>query len=86
MKRITGAFNVEEPSYSDIDDLVSAVDIDGDGRITEEEFNELVRDIVNIIREEIQFEKLKKNAWFLISFVIGLKPAKKYLSVLSIVF
>jgi hypothetical protein len=36
MKRITGAFNVEDPSLTDIDELMGAVDIDGDGRITEE--------------------------------------------------
>jgi Ca2+-binding EF-hand superfamily protein len=62
MKRITNAFNVEEPTFTDIDDLISSVDIDGDGHITEEEFNELVGDIVNIIREEIQFDKLAKRA------------------------
>lgn len=41
---------------------MSSVDIDGDGRITEEEFDELVGDIINIIREEIQFNKLAKRS------------------------
>jgi Ca2+-binding EF-hand superfamily protein len=39
MKRITAAFNVEDPSIADIDDLICAVDANGDGKITEEEFN-----------------------------------------------
>ena len=61
MKRITGAFNVEDPSLADIDELMGAVDIDGDGRITQEEFDELVGDIINIIREEVQFERINRK-------------------------
>lgn len=61
MKRITAAFNVEDPSLTDIDELMGAVDIDGDGRITEEEFDELVGDIINIIREEVQFERISRK-------------------------
>lgn len=61
MRRITGAFNVEDPTFTDIDELMTAIDIDGDGRITEDEFNQLVGDIINIIREEIQFDKLTKK-------------------------
>ena len=61
MKRITGAFNVEDPSLTDIDELMGAVDIDGDGRITEEQFDELVGDIINIIREEVQFERISRQ-------------------------
>ena len=30
MKRITGAFNVEQQTLTDIDDLIQAIDIDGD--------------------------------------------------------
>lgn len=63
MQRITSAFNVENPTFTDIDDLMAAVDMDGDGRITEEEFNELVGDIISILREEIQFSKLGADAW-----------------------
>lgn len=29
------AFNVEEPTFADIDNLVAAIDTNGDGRITQ---------------------------------------------------
>lgn len=38
IKRLTNAFHVEEPSFSDIDNLSRALDVNGDGKITKEEF------------------------------------------------
>jgi Ca2+-binding EF-hand superfamily protein len=38
IRRIAMAFNVEEPSFTDIDNLVAAIDTNGDGRITQLEF------------------------------------------------
>jgi predicted RNA-binding protein associated with RNAse of E/G family len=46
------AFNVEEPSFTDIDNLVAAIDTNGDGRISHEEFEQVIRQIVEIIKEE----------------------------------
>jgi Ca2+-binding EF-hand superfamily protein len=45
------AFNVEEPTFTDIDNLVAALDTNGDGRITQTEFEELIIQIVEIIKE-----------------------------------
>lgn len=45
------AFNVEEPTFSDIDNLVAAIDTNGDGRITQAEFEQLIVQIVEIIKE-----------------------------------
>ncbi len=42
IKRIAMAFNVEEPSFTDIDNLAKALDVNGDGKITREEFDELI--------------------------------------------
>jgi calmodulin len=52
IRRIAMAFNVEEPSFTDIDNLVGAIDTNGDGRITLTEFEELIHQIVDIIKEE----------------------------------
>ncbi len=38
IKRLTMAFHVEEPSFADIDNLARALDANGDGKITREEF------------------------------------------------
>jgi len=35
MKRITSAFHVEEPTISDINDIMAIIDGNGDGRITD---------------------------------------------------
>ena len=35
IRRIAMAFNVEEPTFTDIDNLVAAIDTNGDGRITQ---------------------------------------------------
>jgi Ca2+-binding EF-hand superfamily protein len=45
------AFNVEEPTFTDIDNLMAALDTNGDGRITQTEFEELIIQIVEIIKE-----------------------------------
>jgi len=48
------AFHVEEPSFGDIDNLANAIDENGDGKITMQEFDALIVQIVEIIREERQ--------------------------------
>jgi Ca2+-binding EF-hand superfamily protein len=52
IKRLAAAFHVEEPSFSDIDRLSKALDVNGDGKITREEFEQLILEIVEIIKEE----------------------------------
>lgn len=54
IRRIAMAFHVEEPTFTDIDNLVSALDVNGDGKITQAEFEELIVQIVEIIKEERQ--------------------------------
>ena len=50
LKRIASAFYVEEPSFAEIDNVVQALDVNGDGKITREEFEQLIVQIVEIIR------------------------------------
>ena len=52
IKRMAMAFHVEEPSFADIDNLVQALDENGDGKITMDEFDALIGQIVEIIKEE----------------------------------
>lgn len=52
IKRLAMAFHVEEPSFADIDNLALALDANGDGKITREQFEQLIEKIVEIIREE----------------------------------
>jgi len=34
LKRLAAVFNVEEPSFGEIDNVVQALDVNGDGKIT----------------------------------------------------
>jgi Ca2+-binding EF-hand superfamily protein len=54
IKRIAMAFHVEEPTFTDIDNLVTALDENGDGKIAKAEFDKLIIQIVEIIKEERQ--------------------------------
>lgn len=38
MKRLTGAFNVEEPSEEEINDILRDLDVNGDGRVSQSQF------------------------------------------------
>ena len=52
LRRLTDAFNVEEPSEEDINDILKELDANGDGKISQTEFEDLVREVVKIIDEE----------------------------------
>jgi Ca2+-binding EF-hand superfamily protein len=52
LKRIASAFHVEEPSFAEIDNVVQALDVNGDGKITRDEFEQLIHEIIEIIKEE----------------------------------
>jgi Ca2+-binding EF-hand superfamily protein len=52
MKRLTDAFNVEEPSEEDINEILKELDANGDGKISQVEFEALIVDVVKIIEEE----------------------------------
>lgn len=54
IKRLAMAFHVEQPTFTDIDNLVQALDENGDGKIHKTEFDKLIAQIVEIIREEKQ--------------------------------
>ncbi len=57
VRRIADAFHVEEPTFTDIDNLVNALDVNGDGKITQAEFETLIQEIVVIISEVRQSSK-----------------------------
>ncbi len=42
LRRLTDAFNVEEPSEEDINDILKELDANGDGKISQTEFEDLV--------------------------------------------
>lgn len=52
LKRLTDAFNVEEPSEEDINDILKELDANGDGKISQSEFEALIVDVVKIMDEE----------------------------------
>lgn len=49
LKRLTDAFDVEEPSEDDINDILKELDANGDGKISQGEFEALVIDVVKLI-------------------------------------
>ncbi len=51
-KSLMSLFNVEEPSYDDIEDILKLLDTSGDGKISRSEFDTLIEDIIIIIKEE----------------------------------
>ena len=52
LKRLTDAFKVEEPSEEDINDILKELDANGDGKISQSEFEALIVDVVKIMDEE----------------------------------
>lgn len=52
MKRLTGAFNVEEPSEEEINDILRDLDANGDGKVSMGEFETLVEEVISIIEEQ----------------------------------
>ena len=56
LRRLTDAFNVEEPSEEDINDILKELDVNGDGKISQSEFEDLVKEVVKIIDEERSFQ------------------------------
>ena len=52
LRRLTDAFNVEEPSEEDINEILRYLDANGDGKISQTEFEDLVKEVVKIIDEE----------------------------------
>lgn len=60
LKNLTDAFNVEEPSEEDINDILKELDVNGDGKISKEQFEQLITDVINIMEEE-KFGKKKEE-------------------------
>jgi Ca2+-binding EF-hand superfamily protein len=57
LRRLTDAFNVEEPSEEDINEILKYLDANGDGKISQTEFEDLVKEVVKIIDEEKSLEE-----------------------------
>ena len=49
LKRLTDAFDVEEPSDDDINEILKELDANGDGKISQTQFQALVVEVVKII-------------------------------------
>lgn len=63
LKRLTDAFDVEEPSEEDINDILKELDANGDGKISQGEFEALVIDVVKLIEEERTGKKKDQWLW-----------------------
>jgi Ca2+-binding EF-hand superfamily protein len=58
LKTLTDAFDVEEPSDDDVNDILKELDDNGDGKISQVEFEDLIVEVVKIIEEE---KVIKRN-------------------------
>lgn len=56
LKRLTDTFHVEEPSDDEINDLLKELDVNGDGRVSQAEFESLIEEVICLIEEEKQFK------------------------------
>lgn len=52
LTRLTDAFDVEEPSDDDVNEILKELDANGDGKISQQEFEALVVDVVKLIEED----------------------------------
>ena len=62
LRRLTDAFNVEEPSQEDINDILKELDVNGDGKISQLEFEALVVEVVKIIEEQKELKKKQQQS------------------------
>jgi Ca2+-binding EF-hand superfamily protein len=58
LRRLTDAFGVEEPNEDDINEILRELDANGDGRISQVEFENLIIQVVTILEEEKKAPKL----------------------------
>ena len=54
LQKVTCIFNVEDPSESDIDAVMKELDFNGDGKISQEEFEFIKKLVIKIAREELE--------------------------------
>ena len=52
LRKLTDSFHVEHPSDDEINDIFKDLDVNGDGRISQIEFQALIDEVVKIIKEE----------------------------------
>lgn len=54
IKKLCATFNVEDASDDEILTIFRELDVNGDGRVSSEEYNKLIEELVKIIEEEAQ--------------------------------
>ena len=52
LRKLTDSFHVEHPNDEDITEIFKELDVNGDRRISQTEFQALINDVVEIIKEE----------------------------------
>lgn len=52
LKKLASIFKTEDPSDKEIQTIFEELDENGDGRISKEEFEKLIEEIVKIVKEE----------------------------------
>ena len=58
MKKITEAFNVDDPTEDDVAFILKELDTNGDGKISRDEFQVLIEEVADLIKEEQESQKL----------------------------
>jgi Ca2+-binding EF-hand superfamily protein len=49
LRRLTDTFHVEEPSDDEINDLLKELNVNGDGRVSQAEFESLIEEVISLI-------------------------------------
>jgi Ca2+-binding EF-hand superfamily protein len=52
LRKLTDSFHVEHPSEEDINEVFRELDVNGDGKISRNEFESMIDEVVKIIQEE----------------------------------
>lgn len=52
LNKLTDSFHVEHPSEEDIKEIFTELDRNGDGKINQKEFDELINEVVHILEED----------------------------------
>ena len=70
LRKLTDSFHVERPSPSDIDFIFKELDVNGDGKISQKEFDTLVIEVVNILGEKNKW--LDELIWYILFCLLNI--------------
>lgn len=53
LRRMTKGLGLEDPSGEDVDFIMKELDINGDGKLSKEEFQQLVNQVLHVLKDQI---------------------------------